>query len=100
VDEGRFEYVWVSASEGSRWRDMVTKFTDKIHQLGPMPRMAEAARTLCKLEGMLGVSSAQPDMWRADAASPAPRHDALLNMDDFRLDASKLDEAKEVMDGE
>ena len=91
VDEGRFEYVWVSASEGSRWRDMVTKFTDTIHALGPMPRMAEAARTLCTLEGMLGVSSAQPDIWRADDPSrPDPRRDALLSMDDY----------KEVMDGE
>ncbi|MDR3640849.1 MAG: hydrogenase iron-sulfur subunit [Humidesulfovibrio sp.] len=62
VDEGRFEYIWVSASEGSRWRDMVTKFTDKIHALGPMPRMAEPVHTLCSLSGMLGQSLAQPDM--------------------------------------
>jgi len=65
VDEGRFEYVWVSASEGSRWRDMVTKFTETIHQLGPMPRMTEPARTLCMLGGMLGQSLAQPDMAQA-----------------------------------
>lgn len=65
VDEGRFEYVWVSASEGSRWRDMVTKFTETIHQLGPMPRMTEPARTLCMLDGMLGQSLAQPDMAQA-----------------------------------
>lgn len=65
VDEGRFEYVWVSASEGSRWRDMVTKFTETIHQLGPMPRMTEPARTLCRLDGMLGQSLSQPDMAQA-----------------------------------
>jgi len=68
VDEGRFEYVWVSASEGSRWRDMVTKFTDTIHQLGPMPRMTEPARTLCLLDGMLGQSLAQPDMTQPGAS--------------------------------
>ena len=51
-----------------------------------MPRMAETARTLCALEGMLGVSSAQPDMWRPGE----PGHDALLSMDEY----------KEVMDGE
>lgn len=62
VDEGRFEYIWVSASEGSRWRDMVTRFTEKIHELGPMPRMTEPARTMCQLSGMLGQSLAQPDM--------------------------------------
>ncbi len=49
-------------------------------------RMAETARTLCALEGMLGVSSAQPDMWRPGE----PGHDALLSMDEY----------KEVMDGE
>jgi len=68
VDEGRFEYIWVSASEGSRWRDMVTKFTEKIHELGPMPRMTEPARTLCALDGMLGQSLAQPDMAQAGVA--------------------------------
>jgi len=73
VDKGRFEYIWVSASEGSRWRDMVTKFTDTIHELGPMPRMTEPARTLCALEGMLGQSLAQPDMALPDWSKPAPR---------------------------
>ena len=76
VAEGRFEYVWVSASEGSRWRDMVTSFTNKIHALGHMPRMTEPARTMCALEGMLGQSLAQPDMAQPDThpevALPAP----------------------------
>jgi coenzyme F420-reducing hydrogenase delta subunit len=93
VDEGRFEYIWVSASEGSRWRDMVTKFTDKIHQLGPMPRMTEPARTLCALDGMLGQSLAQPDMtqpgqpvlpdWSKPAPPLTPRADAMLSMSDI-----------------
>ncbi len=71
VDEGRFEYIWVSASEGSRWRDMVTAFTDKIHKLGHMPRMTEPAHTLCVLEGMLGQSLAQPDMGHSPDGHPA-----------------------------
>lgn len=75
VDEGRFEYVWVSASEGSRWRDMVTKFTETIHQLGPMPRMTEPARTLCMLDGMLGQSLAQPDMGSSAQGGAQPLSD-------------------------
>jgi coenzyme F420-reducing hydrogenase delta subunit len=37
VDPGRFEYTWVSASEGQRWRSVVTSFTEQVHALGPMP---------------------------------------------------------------
>jgi len=76
VDEGRFEYIWVSASEGSRWRDMVTAFTDKIHKLGHMPRMTEPARTMCALEGMLGQSLAQPDMGHSPGGHSAGGHSA------------------------
>lgn len=75
VDEGRFEYVWVSASEGSRWRDMVTRFTETIHKLGPMPRMTEPARTLCLLDGMLGQSLAQPDMGSSPQGGAQPLSD-------------------------
>jgi coenzyme F420-reducing hydrogenase delta subunit len=87
VDEGRFEYVWVSASEGSRWRDIITKFTEKIHELGPMPRMTEPARTLCTLEGMLGQSLAQPDMGNASgghaSGGQAPGGQAPLQLPDW-----------------
>ncbi|WP_419787049.1 hydrogenase iron-sulfur subunit [Pseudodesulfovibrio sp.] len=38
VDPGRFEYTWVSASEGQRWRSVVTSFTEQVHALGPMPQ--------------------------------------------------------------
>jgi len=34
IEEGRFEYTWVSASEGKRWADVVTEFTEQIHKLG------------------------------------------------------------------
>ncbi len=38
IDPKRFEYTWVSASEGQRWQTVVTKFTEQIHELGPAPR--------------------------------------------------------------
>ena len=34
IEEGRFEYTWVSASEGKRWSEVVGGFTDQIHALG------------------------------------------------------------------
>lgn len=41
IDPRRFEYTWVSASEGQRWRDVVTRFTEQVHGLGPAPRWAD-----------------------------------------------------------
>jgi F420-non-reducing hydrogenase iron-sulfur subunit len=38
IDPDRFDYTWVSASEGQRWQQVVTKFTEQIHRLGPAPR--------------------------------------------------------------
>lgn len=37
IDARRFEYTWVSASEGQRWQLVVTEFTRRIHELGPAP---------------------------------------------------------------
>jgi len=37
IEPGRFEYTWVSASEGQRWQQVVTAFTERIHALGPSP---------------------------------------------------------------
>lgn len=45
IDPDRFEYAWVSASEGARWQNVVTKFTEQIHQLGPAPRVMDDVRT-------------------------------------------------------
>lgn len=42
IDGDRFEYTWVSASEGQRWKDVVTTFTDRIHKLGPAPQLEDA----------------------------------------------------------
>ena len=38
INPDRFEYTWVSASEGQRWKDVVTNFTNRIHNLGPAPK--------------------------------------------------------------
>ncbi len=37
IDARRFEFTWVSASEGQRWQHVVTEFTRRIHELGPAP---------------------------------------------------------------
>jgi coenzyme F420-reducing hydrogenase delta subunit len=38
INPDRFEYIWISASEGQRWQSSVTHFTERIHQLGPSPK--------------------------------------------------------------
>jgi coenzyme F420-reducing hydrogenase delta subunit len=42
LDERRFHYTWISASEGQRWQQTVTAFTRQIHELGPLARAEEA----------------------------------------------------------
>ncbi len=39
IDERRFEYTWVSASEGQKWKTVVSSFTERIHELGPAPKL-------------------------------------------------------------
>ena len=58
IDERRFEYTWVSASEGQRWQQVVTVFTERIHKLGPAPRF-ENAEPLMKVADM-ALSSLRP----------------------------------------
>jgi coenzyme F420-reducing hydrogenase delta subunit len=43
IDARRFEYTWVSASEGQRWQHVVTEFTRRIHELGPAPTFNPAS---------------------------------------------------------
>lgn len=38
IDGRRFEYTWVSASEGQKWQAVVKGFVEQIHNLGPAPR--------------------------------------------------------------
>lgn len=35
-EEERFRYVWISASEGQKWRQVVTEFVGQIRELGPI----------------------------------------------------------------
>jgi coenzyme F420-reducing hydrogenase delta subunit len=42
IEPERFEYIWVSASEGERWRTNVVSFTERIHALGPSPQVKVA----------------------------------------------------------
>lgn len=51
IDPKRFEYTWVSASEGQRWQHVVTTFTKQIHDLGPAKRI-EDATALMKVADM------------------------------------------------
>ncbi|MDR3358591.1 MAG: hydrogenase iron-sulfur subunit [Desulfovibrio sp.] len=51
IDDARFEYTWVSASEGQRWRQVVASFTSRIHALGKAPRLGEDAQALLKAVG-------------------------------------------------
>ncbi|BCS89779.1 hydrogenase iron-sulfur subunit [Pseudodesulfovibrio sediminis] len=39
IDERRFSYTWVSASEGQKWQTVVSKFTEEIHELGHAPQI-------------------------------------------------------------
>lgn len=41
IDPRRFEYTWVSASEGQRWQHVVTEFTKQIHALEPARQLPE-----------------------------------------------------------
>ena len=43
IHPDRFAYTWVSASEGQRWQKVVTKFTEQIHDLGPMTGLCGTA---------------------------------------------------------
>jgi coenzyme F420-reducing hydrogenase delta subunit len=43
IDPRRFEYTWVSASEGPRWQQVVSAFTAQVHSLGPARVLPGAA---------------------------------------------------------
>jgi len=53
IDGNRFEYTWVSASEGQRWQSVVRIFTERVHKLGPAPQMEDAAPLLRMAEAVL-----------------------------------------------
>ena len=44
IEPGRVQFSWVSASEGSRFADLVAKVVDDVKQLGPAQRLVKEAR--------------------------------------------------------
>jgi len=36
IEPDRFKYTWISATEGSKWQETITQFTQRIHELGPL----------------------------------------------------------------
>lgn len=40
IDPRRFQLSWVSASEGPKFAEVVTKFTNQIKELGPQTRLS------------------------------------------------------------
>lgn len=55
IEPERFEYTWVSASEGQRWQEVVTKFTDQVHTLGPLAPVPEIS-----LDRLAATEQARP----------------------------------------
>lgn len=43
IESGRFRVEWVSASEGKRWSQVVTSFTDEVTKLGPRKALVPEA---------------------------------------------------------
>ncbi len=39
LDPGRFQVSWVSASEGVKFQDVVTRFVDQVKELGPADKI-------------------------------------------------------------
>ena len=43
IESGRFRVEWVSASEGKKWSQVVTSFTDEVTKLGPRKALVPEA---------------------------------------------------------
>ena len=44
IEPGRVQFSWVSASEGNRFAELVTKVVEDVRQLGPAKRLVKEAR--------------------------------------------------------
>ena len=83
IDDRRFHYTWVSASEGQRWQQTVTEFTRQIHELGPASndRTNEEIGKLNAEQLKKAVAEALPNrsMWSSATgrASTRPRRAVL-----------------------
>ncbi len=47
VDERRLTMSWVSASQGGKWRDVVTQAISRVKELGPFHRYRQMERAEC-----------------------------------------------------
>ena len=64
IDPGRFDYTWVSASEGQRWQKVVTVFTEQIHALVPAPRFDNVpGDLLAKVAGAISQGGNRVAAW-------------------------------------
>ncbi len=36
IEPDRFKYTWISATEGTKWQETITQFTQRIQELGPL----------------------------------------------------------------
>ena len=44
IEPGRVQFSWVSASEGNRFAELVTKVVEDVRHLGPAKRLVKEAR--------------------------------------------------------
>jgi len=44
MDPERFAIEWVSSAEAPRFAELVTRFTEKIREMGPSPRRTPKAQ--------------------------------------------------------
>ncbi|MFH0864900.1 MAG: hydrogenase iron-sulfur subunit [Bacteroidota bacterium] len=49
IDIRRIKFSWVSAAEGAKWANVVNKFTDEIHKLGPYDAYYKLAKDEVKV---------------------------------------------------
>lgn len=43
IDPQRFRYSWISATEAQEWQALITGFTEKIRELGPIKKRVEVS---------------------------------------------------------
>jgi len=79
IDPNRLQLEWVSASEGQKFADTVTSFTETVKKLGPL-----------NLEDGMAI--------RSSAASPKPVMEKTLAEDEAMLTDLLRDEVRQLLD--
>ena len=87
IEPGRFRWEWISGSEGYRFAEVVTQFTEELINLGPNPLKKEpfsmgSATVAFSLNGKL---MQQPEGASVTAALQAARVDTWLPRDSGKL---------------